>query len=163
VACGDIAAGFFMWSLRDAAAGAGYYTSPQAASQFFGQIADEISLACARGALACNPPLIAEMPHVTHEELAQIPQLYSYALKLLLLRDPSPAIEPDRSSGGAAAFNGNLQFLNYPLHTSSSDIRPGFFLSGWFYRSGNDWFSARVARQGTEAAVEFRRRESSDI
>ena len=40
----------------------GYYNSPKAASQFFGQLADEIEEACVKGQLQCSPQLIADMP-----------------------------------------------------------------------------------------------------
>src|ERR1700730_15534974 len=129
--CGEITAGFFVWSLRLAAADAGHYSSPQAASAFFGRIADEISRACERGALVCHPSLIAEMPHVTREQLEQIPQLYLNALDMLLVRHPLQT-EPQSSSGNASTLDVNLQFLNHPLH---SDIPPGLVLQGWYYGS----------------------------
>jgi hypothetical protein len=162
VACGDIAAGFFIWSLRDAAAAAGHYRSPRETSDFFGRIADEISRACERGALVCNPPLVAEMPHVTRDQLWQIPRLYLTAFDILLVRNPFP-IETEASSGNAPQLEANLQFLNHPLHTPSSGIPRGLGLLGWYYRAGDDWFSARLTRHGETAAVELRRLESPDI
>jgi hypothetical protein len=162
VACGDIAAGFFMWSLRDAAAAAGHYVSLRETSEFFGRIADEISLACERGALVCSPPLIAEMPHVTPAQLWQIPRLYLTAFDMLLVRNPFPiATEP--SSGNAAALEANLQFLNRPLYAPSPDIPPGLGILGWYYRAGDDWFSPRLTRHGKTHAVDFHRLESPDI
>ncbi len=67
--CGEIGAGWFMWTLRDATAHAGHYTSPQEASTFYGRIADEIKTACADGRLRCTPQLIPEMPAVTLAEM----------------------------------------------------------------------------------------------
>jgi len=40
--CGEIGAAWFMWALRDAAANDGHFSSPTAASEFFGKLADEI-------------------------------------------------------------------------------------------------------------------------
>jgi hypothetical protein len=161
--CGEIGAGHFMWALRDAAASNGNYASPQAASAFFGRVADEISDACGRGILKCDPPLIAEMPHVTEQQLSKVPGLYTEAAKLLLLWGPLPA-ETQESSGIADIFDAHRNFLHAFLVKPSRDIPGGLILAGWYYRSGNTWFSPRVIRQdGTGAPAEFSRLESPDI
>jgi hypothetical protein len=52
---GEIRAGWFMWALRDAVANTGHYASARLAKRFYAQLADEINMACANGALDCLP------------------------------------------------------------------------------------------------------------
>ena len=58
---GEIAAMWFLWALRDAAAAGGYYQSPAKASVFFGRMADEILATCGDGRLQCVPQLLPAM------------------------------------------------------------------------------------------------------
>ena len=117
--CGEIAAGWFVWDLRDAAAGAGHYVSPKEASAFFRRIANEISAACANGRLECVPQLIPELPPVTWEQLArEIPPRYVDAFNLLV--NLEPPLQLEKGSGVAETLAHDLQFLNYPAHTLSA-------------------------------------------
>ena len=161
--CGEIGGGWFMWALRDAATATGHYTSPTEASRFFGRIADEISVACGRGELECQPQLIPEMPPISWPDVWKrlLPRSMD-AFNLLVLRNPP--LQLDSSGGGE--LEPALRFLNYPLHTNSSDVSPGdtYALSGWYLKSGRDWISAEVMSP-TRAAVSFQfdRRTSPDI
>ena len=163
--CGEIGGGWFMWALRDAATATGHYTSPTEASRFFGRIADEISVACGRGELECQPQLIPEMPPISWPDIWKrlLPRSVD-AFNLLVLRNPP--LQLNSSGGGEELLEPALRFLNYPLHTSSSDVSPGdtYVLSGWYLRSGRDWISAEVMSP-TRAAVSFQfdRRASPDI
>ncbi len=52
--CGDYAAGWFMWALRDGVASRGYYASPRAAEGYYNRLSHEIEIACADGRLSCS-------------------------------------------------------------------------------------------------------------
>ena len=164
-ACGEIGSGWFMWALRGAAATTGHYSSPAEASAFFGRIADEISAACARGALACEPQLIAEMPPVNWADvIGRIPSLYAQAFDYLLFIHPPLQFNP--SSGSEAQLDAVLRFLNYPLYTRPSNFASAvsYNISGWYYKSGHTWFWATVkAPNGSLADVRLERNASPDM
>ena len=162
ITCGEIGAGWFMWALRDAAAMAGQYASPARSSAFFAQIAREISLACARGALECRPQLIAEMPPQTGEAgVARLPRHLLKVLDLLLfLRPPLEIYHSDDDPYPLAA---SLRFLNYPLHTRP-DVPALFTMHGWYRRSGREWFSGELKHaRGMPVALRVDRVASPDI
>jgi len=162
--CGEIASGWFMWALRDAAARSGHYSSPAVASAFFGRVADEITAACARATLECSPQLIAEMPPVNWPEvIKRIPPLYAQSFESLLFLHPPLQFLP--SAGSDADLAAALRFLNYPLHTKSSQIATDTYsLSGWYLKSGRKWLSAKVmAPSGLQADVRVERKASPDI
>ena len=82
-ACGEIAAGWYVWALRDAAAATGHYISPKEASAFFRQISRELNAACKDGRLECQPQLISFMPPVSWQQLMrEMPQRYLAAADL---------------------------------------------------------------------------------
>jgi hypothetical protein len=162
--CGEIAAGWFIWALRDAASAAGHYSSPAKASLFFKQLADEILTTCAKGVLECAPPLIAEMPPVSWSRIAELaPPRYLDALDLLLFLRPPLQINP--SGGPEELLAASLRFLNYPLHTRPSELAtPRYTLSGWYYKSGRNWISATVrGPSGSPVAIWVERTASPDI
>jgi hypothetical protein len=66
--CDDLAGGWFMWTMREAAAKAGHMDSAPEADAFFRRIADELGEATARGAL---PP-----PRATFGLLHPYPETY---------------------------------------------------------------------------------------
>ena len=170
--CGEISSGWFMWALRAAAEEAGHFKSPSEASTFFGQIADEVEAACRGGALRCEPQLIAEMPPMTRQRLADgLQQSFGPALELLTLLDFSDSYsglaQPSGSGGNAQALSAALRFLNYPLHRRSGDVSlrfTAYSFSGWYYRDGSDWISVAVTRpDGSAADVQVDRGDSPDI
>jgi len=165
--CGEIASGWFMWGLRDAAQKTGHYSSPAAASMFFRRIAHEISGACARGDLECDPQLLSEVPPVSWPDVIanRIWPRYVAAFHMLVLLNPPLGL--NRSVGGEENLAAALRFLNYPLHTRPSEI-PAldtyYSLSGWYYKSGREWFSAEVrTREGSVAYFRLSRHDSPDI
>jgi hypothetical protein len=161
--CGEIAAGWFMWSLRETAAQKGHFSSATAAASFFKQIADEISAACARGQLECSPQLIPEMPQTSLSQIAErLPSRYVTAVKFLLLIDPPLQVNP--SHGTEAQLAPVLRFLNFPLFNPSPDVVSKFKLSAWYYRKGHDWIVANVRNpDGTPAQTKMDRSSSPDL
>ena len=163
-ACGEIGSGWFVWALRGAAEMTGHYSSPAEASAFYGQIADEISAACGRGALTCDPQLIAEMPPVNWSDaLARVPALYGRAWNFLLMINPPLQFNP--STGTEAQLRAALAFLNYPKQTPSVDgYSTTYTLSGWYFKSGSKWFWPTVLLpNGSAVEVRFDRQFSRDI
>jgi hypothetical protein len=162
--CGEIGGGWFMWALRGAAEAAGHYASPAEASGFFGQIADEISAACARGALQCAPQLVAEMPPVSWGQVVSaLPQRSLDAVNLLLLLDPPSGI--GQSAGGEDLLRKALRFLNYPLYASPMEaFATSYTLHGWYHKSGGEWLSFDLGHSdGSPAALQIQRRFSPDL
>ena len=145
-ACGEIAAGWFAWDLRDAAAETGHYVSPKEASAFFRRVTREVKAACKDGRLECQAQLILFMPPVSSQQLISgLPQRYLAAADLLLNPRPSNQFEP--STGLPEPFQADLRFLNYPTHTHSirvPDQSVIYTFGGTYYRSGSDWFSVGV-------------------
>ena len=158
--CGEIGAGWFMWVLRDAAANTGHYLSPASASAFFGQLAAEVSIACRSGALECKPGWIAEMPVVTLDQIAKIPSLYLRAIELLVF--PQLGLLAQPSTGDEEHLRSYLRLLNDPLHTESEDVVRPFTITGWYYRSGQDWFSVQLT-DAKGQGMSLERVQSSDI
>ena len=158
--CGEIGAAWFMWALRDAAAKDGHYSSPSAASAFFGKLADEIEAACADGRLKCASQLISEMPALTWAQLAQrLPARSLHAVSVLLLT--KPPLEMPKGSGNRASVANSLRFLNDP---SSVVIAGAPGLNGWFHGAGTEWFSLVVKRDdGSVVDARIERRNSPDI
>lgn len=99
--CGDIAGGWFVWALRDAAASRGYYRTPDAASMYFERLTNEIRDACDRGRLSCTSSAVPFMPQVTSTQLYAIPATTLRAIELLTFVDRPPRLDrvPSSSSG----------------------------------------------------------------
>jgi hypothetical protein len=163
--CGEIGSGWFMWAFRDAASSTGHYSSPTAASSFFGQLADEISAACTSGKLECEPQLIADMPHTNWPDVIRrmLPR-YTDAFQLLILRDQPLFL--NMSAGTEDILAPAVRFLNYPLYTRPAEIpmRDIYTLSGWYYKPKGEWITAEVRTpKGTVMDAHFDRRGSPDI
>jgi hypothetical protein len=116
--CGDIAAGWLVWALRDAAAMNGYYQSPRIAAQKFGQIASDITAACADGKLRCRRTWISFMPAMTETQWLSLPRSILAVAEKVAFVDP-PVAFTMQSPGNIdrAAFERYWRFLNYPLVT----------------------------------------------
>lgn len=62
--CGDIAGGWFLWVLRDAASRVGVHANASTAARFYQDLANEVNAACGDGRLSCArflPPLLPPM------------------------------------------------------------------------------------------------------
>jgi len=158
--CGNIGSSVFMWALRDSASRAGHYASPAKASEFFGRIADEITQACQRGALECNPQFIAEIPQVYRHQFEQLPQGYLKVLDLLLMLKPQANLTP--SAGTAEELTPYLHFLHYPRHTTPTGggLDRDFKFLGWYYEMGANWMTVAAPHSRT---LRFERLDSPDI
>ncbi len=114
--CGDIAGGWFLWALRYAAGAAGHYQSPAAAARFFREVHDEVTSACQQKLLVCDSQAYGLVPHLTSEQVWQIPKCVWQGLDILLFGSPPPIIEAG-SRGNPAQVIRDWQFLNRPVRT----------------------------------------------
>ncbi|OQK16727.1 hypothetical protein AU255_02125 [Methyloprofundus sedimenti] len=84
-ACGEIAGGWFIWALREAAASKGYYQTPTKAADFFARIAREVNQACTDQRLSCSNSLSAYMPEISQRDIDKVPETLEQLLDMLLL------------------------------------------------------------------------------
>jgi hypothetical protein len=155
-----------MFALRWAAAIKGHYTSPAQASAFFGQMADEISGACARGDLECSPQLLSEMPQASWQQIATgFWQSAAKAIDLLLLTNPALQFNP--SLGSEDDLDAALRFLNQPVHTGPVQrevASSSYSLMGWYYRAGSEWIELQLTTSdGLPADMRVERLPSPDL
>ena len=166
-ACGEIGAGWFVWALRGAAASTGHYSSPSAASAFFGRIADEIMAACNSEKLECRPQLIAEMPPVRWPDvLRRMLPLYTVAFHDLLTVPNNRSIYDQYSVPSSDIAQARaLRFLNYPLYSPPKASSILLALGGWYYcKTKDDWITVEIRTPTGEAAsFNFERQSSPDV
>jgi hypothetical protein len=163
--CGDIAGGWFVWALRDAATMNHFYESPKTAAENFGKIANEIAAACADGRLRCHHRWVSYMPRMTSQQWASLPHsLLSVSEQISFLKAPSPA-EVKLSYEENEAFRRYWSFLNYP-HIVPTSMTPGEkTVRGWYYDSQSvEWPMFKVfAEGGQEIPSTTTRQPSPDI
>ena len=162
--CGDIAGGWFMWALRDAAASRGHYQSPAQASAFYGTLTSEVMAACEDGRLECNEGLISYMPQLTRKQFEKIPGKILDAISLL----SRTSMAPDYPSVGEPDIAAQvLAFLNYPVHlpfSNSNSLNPVFKFRGWYYEKGDAWISINIeAPDNTPSDISVKRYASPDL
>lgn len=157
--CGDIAGGWWMWSLRGAAASVGAYESPKTAEAFYGALAREVEEACASGRLVCSgwhPPLIPPMASEQWRELAPKTweMLDAFALELPIHLVPQPSLlTPERRRQ-------LLELLNFPRVATDSDQK-SMFVRGWYWRPGGGFIRGEGIDGGTVASMQWH--DSPDV
>lgn len=147
--CGEIAGGWFVWAVRDAAASLGYYSSPAEERKKFGQIASEIEAACAKGTLKCSRSPDAHMPKLSTSQWLSLP---ARMVKTLWKAALSRRIELSRATTfgqeDVALFDNYWSFLNYPRTFGPAN---GLQESrGWIRLSGSEKWPAIVIREGQQ-------------
>lgn len=100
---GEIAGGWFVWALRDAAALAGHHRSAQDARRFYSQLAAEVNAACDAGVLVCRSRRDTLRPELP---AARIPELIEASWRALVhtVFLSSKPIKAPRSNGDRAAL-----------------------------------------------------------
>src|ERR1700722_5345618 len=162
--CGDIAGGWFMWALRDAAAENGFYRSPAIASESFGRIASEIAAACSTGRLNCRHRWLSYLPPLTIGQGAALPSATLSVLDQITFLDPSLPALAEKSSMRSrdAAY---LAFLNEPYIDPPVQRSYQVIVRGWYRDTeSSDWpvFKA-YAEQGLEIPSSTTRLASPDL
>jgi len=98
--CGDIAAGWLMWALRDAAVAAGHYRDAHDAARYWAGVRDEVASACRDGRIACGGLSLDFLPPLRRAHLAAFPGTFLRAAASVasfqgMTVHPSPSIGPD--------------------------------------------------------------------
>jgi hypothetical protein len=163
--CGDIAGGWFVWALRDAAAQNKFYTSPSEATKKYGEIADGIDAACADGRLKCRRPFISYLPSISDQQWLEFPVFIWRAAKLMAFVNVSDVSEtPIMTSTqiNHPLFIDRWELLNRPLIFKSADEVE---ISGWYYDpEHSEWpeFSVQ-SLEGQKVVAQFSRAIRPDL
>jgi len=161
--CGEIAGGWWIWALRDAAARRGHYDSPRAAREFFGAIADEVERACDSGRLSCRRAALDYLPRMTAEQWRSLPERALQSFRQLLLVE-TPSLRYWPSAGSASDVETFWRFLNHPRIAPSRDAAERRVVQGWLYRPGAPWPTFEVLDAwGAPAPFELERAPSQDV
>ena len=98
--CGDIATGWFLWALRDAASLVGYHADAHTAERFYDRLASEVNDACARGAMTCLPPRRTLQPPLLRAHLRLLPHALWQGALIMVMADRSPWVRQLPTFGG---------------------------------------------------------------
>lgn len=79
-AAGDYSSGSFYWALRQAAAEAGYYATPQTAKEYFESLAAQINALCEQGVLPAGPGRSSVSPPIRAEYVGPVVKEGLYSL-----------------------------------------------------------------------------------
>jgi hypothetical protein len=96
--------------------------------------------------------------------LARMPEQWRNGANTFLFRTPPDYL--DTSNGTVEEIGAYLRFLNYPRFTPPRNYAPPVYyrLSGWYYKSGNEWFTPAVNKgDGSPVDTQTRRDGSPDI
>lgn len=161
--CGEIAGGWFVWALREAAWKAGEHGSPERARVFFDRLAGEVGVACASGALRCRPAWMRGLPRIERSQLAPLPGLLGKAVGLLVLAPPPP-VDAAPSDGRREVYEQARRTLGYPLVTPLDDDRSRIEARGWFYARDGAWPSVEwIDGGGVRSEVALRHGDSRQL
>ncbi len=147
--CDDIAGGWFVWALRDAAAQIGVMSNPRSAATFFSAIETEVADACREKRLECArwlPPLV---PPFTRDQVRKFPRHLRAALSMATLADevnPSYApidslsrLELQGSELLAVPEHGPGQMIVVRGHAEVTGTEPPFWRAGSTQILHTDW------------------------
>ncbi len=98
--CDDLAAGWMLWALRDAAFLAGHYVDGREADRFWSLVASEVKKACGDGRLPCRRGWSNYLPPLRREHLRPLVEAWVGGARFLLSYDqirphPSPSVGPE--------------------------------------------------------------------
>ncbi len=161
--CGDIATGWFVWALRDAAAAKGHYASPAKARAFFATLREEAETACRQRRIECRYSWIPGIPPMTRAQIYELPKSMARAVSLIALRERLWLNAPD-STGSTEQLRNALDFTRTIVHTPPASAGQSIRLRGWFLSPDHGWFSISEAANSTSTApVVPRRLPSHDL
>lgn len=149
--CGDIAGGWFLWSLRSAASTQGHHQSAKAAARFYEQLAKEVNSACANGQLRCSKTLSSMAPHIPSRAWAKLPASLWSGIRQITFAQPSFVMPPD-SGGSPRLLAEDVDFLGRPMRTRSPLDQQVFEIGGWYHAPQHEWISG-LLNGGTNTIV----------
>lgn len=158
--CGDFAAGWFIWALRDNAASLGYYSSPKKASEFYKQLAEEIDGACSRGLLECKKSFIGLMPGINADQWKNFAPTFISGFNRIGLVDGQEVIQ--ESWGSYSDISDIKDFLGGPI--AAKPVDDTLTISGWVNSKNGNWVELLCA-SGDKSNGSFvpRRLASPDV
>lgn len=158
--CGDYAGGWFIWSLRDAAASVGAYTTPSKAKSFYRAISDEITAACNSKSISCNKRYFEMLPPMANSQWEKMPSSLLSGFKRLLYFNETQQFSD--STGPSGKIYEYTNFLGRPLIKYSNLDKP-IFISGWLQAKNNQWFRLECANKNGLISIYPTRNKSPDI
>ena len=164
--CGDIAAGWFDWALRDAAAQAGYYASAEKAAAYWDRLAREVNQACREGRLVCGGERSSLDPPPRREYLDQLPaRLLAAATHLTTFAGVSP--NQATSSGAEESFPFYQAITRSRLGPTTKASAPSpkgsATITGWAYRPGAELSIRMEVAEGAAAPGVVKQQQAPDV
>jgi hypothetical protein len=158
--CGEIAGGWFMWALRDAAASKGHFISPSHADSYFRQVADEINSACRDGRLTCASHNVPFLPRMTGGAWDRLGGSIRSAFLLTHYATVSVPSTEGLSQGPEGRFLAFRAFLGEPRTTPMvSTVQ----MVGWLVAPQDRWLEVVCKQGGQETVTPIPRRPSPDL
>lgn len=159
--CGDFAAGWFIWALRDNVASLGYYSSPNKASEFYKQLAEEIAGACSRGLLDCKKSFIGMMPGINSDQWRNFFPTFVSGFNRIGFVDGQEVTQD--SWGSYRDISDIKDFLGGPISTMPVD--DALIINGWVNSSKKGGWIQLICATGDKSNGSFipRRLASQDV
>ena len=130
----DIAAGWFLWALRDAAQAAGHYTSGRDARRFWVELASEMDAACDAGKIPCRRKPATMFPLGGPGDIPVIAEHFWTGLLMLLSCEPL-SFDPWNAPPPSVALRTDYDFI---ARNVDDGVAPRTF-KGWLaHRSLRD-------------------------
>jgi hypothetical protein len=158
--CGDITGAWFMWLLRDAVAGAGYYRSAPAALAYYRRLADEVNAACDAGSLRCGPPRATMMPPWRREYAPELWRSMKVAARHVV-QFQAITVYSTASYGDERALLPFRLMTRDRLAPSADTL--GVRISGWGFGTETDLVMTIRDGTGTDVDTSLRRVGGQDI
>lgn len=131
--CGEFAAGWLEFAIRDAAQAAGHYATASNADRYYQELAAELESVCERGSITCGPRGYSLIPWLSQEQITAVPGVFANAILKGLSWAPGAALQGPEQLGGSDTEM-LRSFLGNPSVSSS------IFATGWYVpKSREDW------------------------
>ncbi|MEM9903643.1 MAG: hypothetical protein AAF921_01270 [Cyanobacteria bacterium P01_D01_bin.44] len=120
--CDDIAGGWFVWAFRFAVEAAGFYTSPQTASNYFKALTQEINDACLANKIDCYAQRNSLAPRFDIRYIKPFSTNYLKGFKKLVRNDFSPSFAEKASEGSPEEIRLFESFLYTRANPSTLEL-----------------------------------------
>jgi hypothetical protein len=159
---GEIAAGWWIWALRDAAASCGYHTSAGTAAAFYDRIAGEVNAACDNGTLKAWRRHDSLAPRWRREYLWPVlEQLRHGIARLVNFRSFDPWIAASEGSDDELS-----RFWDLTDGHVASPVAPALQVQGWAVDPSTPTEPAHIqllSRRGLPTSFSIQWMDSQDV
>lgn len=160
---GELGGGMFLWTLRDAVAYEGYYTSAPRVLQFYEQLGDEINGLCSRKVLDCEPLRATLMPELRKEYLGSLPDTFIKLAVHAVNSFSQIPVEPC----SIGDHRGLIFFQNITgnrIYPSEEQTEINYSVSGWAYKKGSLPLQIRlIPRTYSECPYQVSKSAGADV